>query len=165
MTQADNWTIRDFSSADAPAFAALNRRWIDEMFGVEEEDLRVLGHPEDEIIAKGGYITVADQNGWVVGTGAIIPPHHNPQDGQKWLEIVKMATDPSAQGRGIGTAVLDRLVDYARAEDAQALWLETNSKLEAATALYQKTGFRMLDSEECWPTPYDRCNLQMVMEL
>ena len=165
MTQDQTWTIRDFAPADAPAFASLNRRWIDEIFGVEEEDLRILGHPEEEIIAKGGHIAVADQNGWVVGTGAIIPPHHDPQDGKKWLEVVKMATDPSAQGRGIGGAVLGRLIDYGREEGAQALWLETNSKLAAATALYEKVGFRILEADECWPTPYERCNLQMAMEL
>lgn len=165
MAQTNDWTIRDFGPADAPAFAALNRRWIDEIFGVEEEDLRILGQPEQEIIAKGGHIAVADQNGWVVGTGAIIPPHHDPRDGRKWLEVVKMATDPSAQGRGIGAAVLGQLIEYGRADGADAIWLETNSKLEAATALYEKAGFRRLEQDECWPTPYERCNLQMVMEI
>ncbi len=165
MTDANNWTIRNFVPSDAPAFAALNRRWIDEMFGIEEEDLRILGQPEQAIIAKGGRIAIADQNDWVIGTGAIIPPHHDPDDGLCWLEIIKMATDPSAQGRGVGSAVLNHLIDLAREQGADMLWLETNSKLEAATALYAKTGFRKLQHEECWPSPYGRCNLQMVMEL
>jgi GNAT superfamily N-acetyltransferase len=165
MTQGAAWTVRNFTQADAPAFAALNRRWIDEIFGAEEEDLRILGHPEREIIAKGGQIAVADQSGWIVGTGAIIPPHHQPDDGKRWLEVIKMATDPSAQGRGIGGAILDHLIDFARTKGADALWLETNSKLEAATALYRKAGFRTLSPDDAWPTPYQRCNLQMVMEL
>ena len=47
---SDSWTIRPFAPADAPAFAALNRRWIEEMFGMEEKDVRQLEHPKDAIL-------------------------------------------------------------------------------------------------------------------
>ena len=104
---SDSWTIRPFAPADAPAFAALNRRWIEEMFGMEEKDERQLGHPKDAILDPGGYIAVAERNGWIMGTGAILPAANPPDDGRKWMEVVKMATDPSIQGRGIGGAVLD----------------------------------------------------------
>lgn len=160
-----NWTIRSFQMADAPAFAALNRRWIEEMFGMEEKDVRQLEHPKNSILDAGGYIAIAESNGWVMGTGAILPAVGAPEDGRKWMEVVKMATDPSTQGRGIGAAVLDDLLRFARDEGADAVWLETNAQLEAATALYEKRGFNKLEGEDVWPSPYDRCNLQMVREL
>lgn len=160
-----DWTIRDFSSADAPAFAALNRRWIDEMFAMEEKDHRQLDQPQATVIDPGGYIAIADAKGWVVGTGAIIPPSHAPDDGETWMEVIKMATDPSAQGQGIGAAILERLIDTARARGATAMWLETNDQLEAATALYERTGFSALGKDTMWDTPYARCNLQMVLKL
>lgn len=160
-----NWTIRDFQSSDAPAFAALNRRWIDEMFAMEEKDERQLDQPQATVIDPGGYIAIADTNGWVVGTGAIIPPTHAPDDGETWMEVIKMATDPSAQGQGIGSAILDRLIETAGARGATRVWLETNDKLQAATALYQRKGFVALSSEEMWETPYARCNLQMALKL
>jgi len=162
---ADSWNIRPFSASDAPAFAALNRRWIEEMFGMEEKDLRQLEHPKDAILDQGGFIAVADANGWIVATGAILPAASPPDDGRKWMEVVKMATDASVQGRGIGTAILDRLIEFAREQSADAIWLESNAKLEAATALYEKYGFRRLDGEDNWPSPYDRCNLQMTLEI
>ena len=160
-----DWQIRDFTPRDAPAFASLNRAWIEEMFGMEDKDRRQLEHPVKTIIEPGGYIAVADAKGWVVGTGAVLPAAFAPDDGNTWMEIVKMATEPSAQGQGIGAAVLDRLVDVARERGANRIWLETNSQLEAATALYEKKGFVALSDAENWDTPYLRCNLQMAMEL
>lgn len=159
------WRVRPFTPNDAPSFAALNRRWIEELFGIEEQDIRQLEHPQGAILDKGGFIACADADGWVIGTGAILPASHPPADGLKWMEIIKMATEPSVQGRGIGAAILTRLLDFARENAAGAIWLETNARLEAATALYQKHGFIALGEDELWPTPYDRCNLQMVLRL
>lgn len=163
MTE-NGWRVRPFMPGDAPSFAALNRRWIEELFGIEEQDIRQLEHPQAAILDNGGFIACADANGWVIGTGAILPAAHPPDDGRKWMEIIKMATEPAMQGRGIGAAILTRLFDFARENGADAIWLETNAKLEAATALYEKSGFRALTSEEAWPSPYDRCNLQMVLK-
>ena len=132
---------------------------------MEEKDVRQLEHPKAAILDPGGFIAVADANGWVMGTGAILPAAHAPDDGRKWMEVIKMATDVSTQGRGIGSAVLEALLDFARDQGADAVWLETNQKLEAATALYEKFGFKKLENDEVWPTPYDRCNLQMTREL
>ena len=162
---SDSWTIRPFAPADAPAFAALNRRWIEEMFGMEEKDVRQLEHPKDAILDPGGFIVVADADGWIMGTGAILPAANPPDDGRNWMEVIKMATDVATQGRGIGSAVLAKLLEFAREQGADAVWLETNEKLEAATALYEKFGFSKLEGEDVWPSPYDRCNLQMVLEL
>ncbi|QFT77890.1 GNAT family N-acetyltransferase [Erythrobacter sp. THAF29] len=160
-----DWHIREFTPHDAAAFASLNRAWIEEMFGMEEKDRRQLEYPQKTILEPGGYIAVADARGWVVGTGAILPAAYAPEDGNSWMEIVKMATEPSAQGQGIGAAVLDRLIEEGRQRGANRIWLETNSQLEAATALYEKKGFVALSAEEAWETPYLRCNLQMTMAL
>lgn len=100
-----------------------------------------------------------------LGTGAILPASHPPDDGRKWLEVIKMTTDLAAQRRGIGSAIMQRLLEFAHEQRADAIWLETNARLEAATALYERHGFRALGPDEIWPTPYDRCNLQMVLDL
>ena len=160
-----NWKIRPFRMSDAPSFAALNRRWIEEMFSLEDKDVKQLEHPKNAILDKGGFISVADASGWVVGTGGILPAALAPDDGRKWMEVIKMATDPAAQGQGIGAAVLESLIDYAKESGADAIWLETNEKLEAATALYEKHGFQALEGDDIWETPYERCNLQMARPL
>ena len=155
-------SIRYFAAGDASKFRELNLRWIREHFGVEESDSKQLEDPQATILDPGGTIAIAEFDGNVVGCGALVPPHHVPDDGRKWLELVKMATDPSAQGRGVASAVLDFLFDSARQQGSDAIWLETNDRLGAATRLYERKGFRRLECGELWPTPYERCNLQMV---
>ncbi len=108
---------------------------------------------------------MAEQDGLVVGTGAILPPHHDPDDGRSWLEIVKMAARKDLRGMGIGRTVMDALIAQAEAMDADAIWLETNADLKAAVRLYERSGFRHLGADELWPTPYARCNVQMVLLL
>ncbi|MEL7446959.1 MAG: GNAT family N-acetyltransferase [Pseudomonadota bacterium] len=165
MTTTTKFVVRPFKPSDAEAFARLNLRWINEMFDVEPADEQQIHHPLETIISVGGHIAIAEHRGKAIGTGAILPAQHSPDDGRKWMEIVKMATDPAAQGMGVGTAVIANLVAFARDKAADGIWLETNDRLNAATHLYSKAGFEALSSDVIWDTPYQRCNLQMTLEL
>ncbi|MEM1195509.1 MAG: GNAT family N-acetyltransferase [Pseudomonadota bacterium] len=156
--------VRAFQTGDAPAFAALNRRWIERYFGMEDQDHRMLEEPEAVILKPGGYIAMAEANGTVIATGALMAAKRTTR-GTRLMELVKMATDPSAQGQGVGSAVIDHLIDVVHTRDADEIWLETNDTLTAATALYRRKGFRALSPGEEHPTPYSRCNLQMVLKL
>ncbi|GAB5488030.1 MAG: hypothetical protein Pars2KO_16000 [Parasphingorhabdus sp.] len=156
---------RLYQPSDRQSFIDLNLAWIEESFSVENSDRDQLENLENSILAKGGRIVIAEWDGQVVGTGAILPPHHEPGDGLKWLEIVKMAAHKDLRGRGIGRAVLEFLIEQAKEVGGDAIWLETNSDLKAATILYEKCGFRHLAEDELWPTPYARCNLQMMLKL
>lgn len=158
-------STRLYQTADRQAFIDLNRDWIEEYFVMEDSDREQLEELEASILGKGGRIVVAETDGLVVGTGAILPPHHDPGDGRKWLEIVKMAARKELRGQGIGQAVMDALIVQAREMDADAIWLETNADLKTAVRLYERSGFRHLGADELWPTPYARCNVQMVLLL
>lgn len=157
--------LRSFEPGDESAFAALNRRWIEEFFKIEQSDIDQLSDPQANIIAHGGSIVMACDGDRVLGTGALIEAHNAPSDGLTWYQIIKMATDPSAQGKGIGGRVIRRLISTARDLGASGLWLETNDALGPAVKLYEKAGFRKLEKHELWPTPYNRCNLQLVLDL
>lgn len=52
--------------------------------------------------------------------------------------------DPAAQGRGIGSALIDRAKDAARQADARGIFLWTFDGLQAARAVYLKAGFRLV---------------------
>ncbi len=158
-------TTRQYAAADKQAYIALNLDWIKESFTIEQSDRDQLENLEATILATGGQIIIAELDDRVVGTGAILPPHHYPQDGRKWLEIVKMAAQKDLRGQGIGRAVLEALIAEGRALGANAIWLETNNDLKAAIRLYERCGFQHLSNDSLWPTPYARCNVQMVLEL
>lgn len=156
--------IRPFEARDASAFAALNLIWIEDEFEIEQSDRDQLERPEETILAKGGQIIVAEYDGEVCGCGAVLPAHLQPSDGKYFVEIVKMAAKPDMRGKGIGRKIMSRLIEAARSMDADGIWLETSDKLVAATRLYRSTGFRDLGEGELWPTPYQRCNSQMILE-
>jgi putative acetyltransferase len=156
---------RRYCPDDRQAFIDLNRDWIEEYFVLEDSDREQLEELEASILGKGGRIIVAMLDDIVVGTGAILPPHHDPGDGRKWLEIIKMAAQKDLRGQGIGGAVLEALIAEARTMGADAIWLETNADLKAAIRLYERCGFRHLGGDEFRPTPYARCNVQMVLAL
>lgn len=74
-----------------------------------------------------------------------------------------MATGPEAQEAGVAGRVLDFLIEQPQEQGCEAIWLETNDTLAAATRLYERKAFRRLPCEQLRPTPYARCNLQMVL--
>jgi ribosomal protein S18 acetylase RimI-like enzyme len=55
-----------------------------------------------------------------------------------------MATTPSARGRGAGTAVLEALLQHARAEGAQRIWCNARTP---ARSLYERAGMRVASEE------------------
>jgi GNAT superfamily N-acetyltransferase len=153
-------TVRDFRPSDAEAFRDLNLAWVEQYFTVEAEDRAQLEDPQTHILDQGGAILIADLGGMPVGTVGLVPGH---QDGV--LELIKMSARSDVKGRGIGRALMDAAIDKARVMGATKIWLETNTVLAAALALYRKSGFRELTGDELTDTPYDRCNCQMVLEL
>ena len=152
--------VRDYAMDDAAAFRDLNLAWVEAYFTVEAEDRAQLDDPQTHILDKGGAILIADLEGVAVGTVGLVPGH-----GDGVLELIKMSARSDVKGQGIGRALMNAAIDKARAMGATRIWLETNTKLEAALALYRKSGFRELSGDELTATPYDRCNCQMLLEL
>lgn len=59
------------------------------------------------------------------------------------MRIYSVATAPEARGLGIGQALLDKAVEYARERNAREITLEVSTANTAALALYRKRGFSM----------------------
>ena len=153
-------TVRSYRPEDARAFRDLNLAWVEAYFTVEAEDRAQLEDPQTHILDKGGAILIAELAGDVVGTVGLVPGH-----GAGVLELIKMSARSDVQGKGIGRALMDAAIARARQMGAKKIWLETNTVLAAALALYRKSGFRELKGDEITETPYDRCNCQMELDL
>ena len=80
------------------------------------------------------------------------------------LRFADLIIGAQSMNPGASAATAEQELTF-RFDNADAIWLETNSDLKAATRLYEKCGFVHLKEGELWPTPYARCNLQMVLEL
>lgn len=158
MKTAPPVTIRPFQPSDAPAFAALNRAWIERYFRMEEEDYKVLLEPQANILDVGGAILIADSGVEPIGTCALVSAHVG-----EGLELVKMAVADAFQGHGIGRMLIEATLAEARTRGARRVYLETNRKLETAIRLYERCGFRHL--AERLPTPFERADVQMEIWL
>lgn len=140
------------------AFRDLNAEWINTYFKMEEGDYYTLDHPNENILAKGGYIFVAIYENEPLGVCALAKMN----DPDYEYELVKMAVSPKAQGKGIGYLLGQAIIDKARALGAPKLYLESNTILKPAINLYKKLGFVKVSGR---PSPYERCNIQMELDL
>jgi putative acetyltransferase len=149
--------VVSYSPDLAPAFADLNREWIERLFAIEAADLKVLNDPQ-AIITAGGQIFFALDEGTAIGTAAVIACSPTR------VELAKMAVAPRYQGRGAGRALGQCAVDWARdVYRAETMFLETNSRLVGAIRLYERLGFLRRPMPE--HSDYARADVFMEMAL
>ena len=137
-------------------FRLLNEAWIKRYFKLEEPDRRALNDPEGYILAKGGFIFMAEYENEIVGACALI------KIDDEIVELAKMAVDDSAQGKGIGFALGKACIEKAKAAGFKKIELLSNTVLTPAINLYKKLGFIEVPLP---PTDYERANIKMEMEL
>jgi GNAT superfamily N-acetyltransferase len=86
-----------------------------------------------------GRFYLAQYRGSIVGVGCL----KKLEEGVG--EIQRMYVPPGFRGRGIGRAILERLIDDARRIGYHRLKLESLEFLASAHALYRSAGFRPID--------------------
>jgi len=144
--------IVDYRPDHAAAWARLNEAWLAEGgFAIEAKDRRSIDDPHGVFIVGGGRIFIAERDGEAVGCCALI----RIPDG---FEVSKMTVTPTARGLGLARRLLEACEAAAREAEATHLYLETNSALKPAIALYESFGFVHLPSR---PTPYARADVFM----
>jgi GNAT superfamily N-acetyltransferase len=131
--------IVEFAPEHAPAFRALNEAWISRYFAIEAKDREVLDDPHGKIVAKGGRIFMALEDAEPVGCVALI----RMADGG--YEVAKMTVVETLRGSGLGRRLMQRCIEAGAEAGAPRLYLETNSSLAPALALYRAMGFRDVD--------------------
>jgi len=157
--QCNNIEIVEYEQKYAHYFKTLNYEWLKKYFWVEKEDEEILSNPEDEIISKGGSIFFAKENDEVLGTAALIKH----EDGS--FELAKMAVTEKAQGRQIGKKLAFAVIERARREKTETLFLETSKRLHAACSLYKKLGFEQVEFDNSESSKYGRASIKMTLNL
>ena len=141
------------------AFYELNRKWIELYWELEPHDIEVMENPDIHILEKGGHIFVALYNGFPVGVCALCPM---PEESAYDFELAKLAVNNSIQRKGIGRRLCDTVIDKARELGGKMLFLESNTRLKPAIALYRKLGFKELPE---YHPAYARGDIQMELSL
>ena len=136
----ENVQLRQFRPSDQDVVWQLHIRGL-EQYGVRlnaefipgrDEDLARI---EDEYL-KGGDFLVATMSDVAIGIGAI----RKIDSGT--AEIKRMRVEPAYQGKGIGSLILDSLVERAKSLGYTRMILDTTERMVVAQHLYQSRGFR-----------------------
>ncbi len=134
------WEFHEGELNHGDVRALLNQHLAEMRAGSPPEACHVL--PIDGLKSPGIRVFTVREDGILLGCGALkrLEPGHG--------EVKSMRTADAALGRGVGKALLDHIVDAARAEVMSRLSLETGStdQFAAANHLYEKEGF-----ERCGP--------------
>jgi N-acetylglutamate synthase-like GNAT family acetyltransferase len=107
------------------------------------------------IVSDGGHIISLVENGRVVGVCALF------KVSEDRYELARLAVEPSERGKGYGEALITAALSRARDKGASSIFLDSNTVLAPAIALYRKHGFKTVS--EGPHAEYARCNI--VMEL
>jgi DNA-binding MarR family transcriptional regulator len=150
--------IIDYKPAYKKQFRLLNIAWLDQYFGVEDHDAKILNDPTGEIIKRGGAVVFARWRKRIVGTAALI------RHSSDVYELSKMAVARDARRRLVGTKLTVAIAERARAAGASHLFLETHPKLKAARMLYEKAGFVVVRRSPL-PVKFKRGRIVMRLKL
>jgi len=101
------------------------------------------------------WVATPDDSDEILGTVTITP------SGSPWREIARdgegefrmLAVAPAAQGQGVGTALVDLVLDRFRADGTRAVVMSTLPVMMAAHRIYERAGF-VRDPDRDWsPLP------------
>ena len=118
-------------------------------FGAEGLSLSI--SQEADFIRKfagnpGSIMLVAFDEGELIGTGAVSVVSGKPRFAHRREIAISVRKD--YWGKGIGTGLMNLLLDFAKKSGAEVLELEVRSDNEAAIALYKKFGFEKAGQNE-----------------
>ena len=145
-----------FEPSHADAFRDLNLEWIEEFFAVEDLDRRHLDFPRESFVDTGGAIIMAEISGCAVGCCGLL------NHGGDVYEISKMAVRRGYRGSGIGSKLLDAMVERARVIGAKRLEIISSTRLAPALHLYRKKGFVEVPLAS---DAYARGNIALALQL
>jgi putative acetyltransferase len=113
---------------------------------ITELDTHLAGHPYppesrhafsvDKLVREGVAFFIAWYEGEPAGCGGI------KLFGTAYGEVKRMYVRPAYRGLGLGKAMLNRLVEYARERQVGVLRLETGIYQAEAIGLYERFGFQ-----------------------
>lgn len=134
--------LREMTWRDIAALAALEPELFpDDAWSEQSWWAELAGRP------RRGYV-VAVCDGALVGYAGV-------DHGGEVADVMTIAVAPTAQGQGLGTVLMDWLIDAARRGGAEHLMLEVRANNVAAQKLYSTKGFELLTVRRRYYQPGD----------
>lgn len=150
-------TFKQATPIQQATFTTFNKAWVEEYFELEEKDVYTLENPQASIIERGGEVLLGldDRENSVI-TCAML----NAGDGV--YELSKMGMNQDHKGKGYAEQIINAAIKWAKAKEAQTIFLESNRILTNALYVYEKCGFIEVPM---LPSPYERADIRMELKL
>lgn len=160
----DTIVIREIELEDNPKIAKAIRSVLIEYgvpkVGTAYEDKALDCMTETYSEAKKKYFVIAEGDAILGGAG--ISPLDN-YDGNV-CELQKMYFMPEARGKGLGSKMMEKCLDFAKQVGFEQCYLETLPYMEEARKLYRKVGFKSID-KPLGDTGHYSCTEWMLKDL
>lgn len=156
--------LRPIEARDDPAMAAIIREVMTEHgasgagFAIHDPEVGAMSAAYTG--PRAGYLVIEGQ-GAVLGGGGFAPLEGADDD---VCELRKMYFLPALRGRGMGRALIERVLREASAAGFRRCYLETLASMKAAQRLYLQQGFKPLDAP-MGRTGHFGCNAYMIRAL
>lgn len=129
-------TIRPARPEDLGRIAAIEAScysvpWSADAFG------SLLGRPWVRFMVAEAKPEADSEEPMVVGYGIFVSAGGE-------AELLNLAVDPGLRARGLGAALLDRVIGEAKAAGLRTIFLEVRDSNEVAIGLYSSRGFRQI---------------------
>ena len=132
------WQVEIASEADVEQLVDLYARVWEKFEGILPRELLENRRPDNTEIIQSmkskKYFIIRNKNK-IIGVARTSLVH-----GTCFLD--RMVVDEEYRKQGIGTALINSIISYAKDNNAVKVWLNTNTKLKAAMSFYTKMGFK-----------------------
>ena len=147
--------IIDFEERYKPALEDISLPWLLEYDLLEPVDLEMLADP-NRFIAGGGRVLLARVGDEIAGMVML------ELQGDGVCEALKFGVKEEYRERGIGTALMEAVIQAARDAGQKTIVITSNHKLKAALSLYEKFGFEYTTYSDKW---FQLSDIRMEREL
>lgn len=147
--------IIDYEDRYKQALEDVSLPWLLEYDLLEPVDLEMLADPH-RFIAGGGRVLLAQLGNEIVGMVML------ELQGEGVCEALKFGVKEAYRQQGIGTALMEAVLQAARDAEQKTIVVTSNHKLKAALRLYEKFGFEYTTYSDKW---FQLSDIRMEREL
>ena len=141
MNHGSDVLIRPATASDAAAITRIYNEGIADRVATLETSLRTPAERLEWLAARSARhpVVVAEAGGEIVGWASL--NSFNPREAYDQVADFSVYVARASRGQGVGTQLLDRLVELARSLDYHKMVLAALAHNAAGVALYTRAGF------------------------
>lgn len=147
--------IIDYEDRYKQALEDISLPWLLEYDLLEPVDLEMLADPH-RFIAGGGRVLLARAKDEIVGMVML------ELQGEGVCEALKFGVKEEYREQGIGTALMEAVLQAARDAGQKTIVVTSNHKLKSALRIYEKLGFEYVTYSDKW---FQLSDIRMEREL